>query len=74
MTVSCGDIDDIEGMTAAMHEDGCALIPGVLSMEEVQACRDAIDRLRSELPQHARNADVRILEPGMSFDLPTEGI
>ena len=34
---------------------------------------DAIDRLRSELPGHARNADVRILEPGMSFQLPAEG-
>ena len=33
---------------------------------------DAIDRLRSELPSHARNADVRILEPGMSFQLPSE--
>ncbi len=35
---------------------------------------DEIDRLRRELPQHARNADVRILEPGMSFELPTEGL
>lgn len=31
---------------------------------------DAIDRLRAQLPGHSRNADVRILEPGMSFDLP----
>jgi L-ascorbate metabolism protein UlaG (beta-lactamase superfamily) len=34
---------------------------------------DAIDRLRQQLPGHARQADVRILEPGMSFDLPAEG-
>ena len=32
---------------------------------------DAIDRLRLELPSHSRSADVRILEPGMAFDLPT---
>ena len=32
---------------------------------------DAIDRFRDELPGYARNADVRILEPGMSFELPT---
>jgi len=34
---------------------------------------DAIDRLRDQLPGHARNADVRILEPGMSFELPSAG-
>jgi hypothetical protein len=39
-------IDDVEGMTNALHEDGFALVPGVLSREEVKACRDAIDRLR----------------------------
>lgn len=33
---------------------------------------DAIDRLRGQLPGHARNADVRILEPGMTFELPVE--
>ena len=33
---------------------------------------DAIDRLRSQLPGHARHGDVRILEPGMSFELPLE--
>lgn len=33
---------------------------------------DAIDRLRSQLPSHARHGDVRILEPGMSFELPVE--
>lgn len=38
-------LDDLEGMTNAMHEDGFALIPGVLSGEEVAAARDAIDRL-----------------------------
>ena len=39
-------LDDLEGMTQAMHEDGFALIPGVLSPEEVQQARDAIDRLK----------------------------
>jgi L-ascorbate metabolism protein UlaG (beta-lactamase superfamily) len=33
---------------------------------------DAINELRTQLPSHARNADVRILEPGMSFDLPED--
>ena len=37
--------DDIAGMTDALHEDGFALIPGVLSPEEVQRTRDAIDNL-----------------------------
>ena len=31
---------------------------------------DAIDRLRDQLVEHARRADVQILEPGMAFDLP----
>ncbi len=31
---------------------------------------DAIDRLREHLPDHPRSDDVKILEPGMSFDLP----
>ena len=31
---------------------------------------DAIDRLREQLPGHTRQHDVRILEPGMSFELP----
>jgi ectoine hydroxylase-related dioxygenase (phytanoyl-CoA dioxygenase family) len=38
--------DDVAGMTEALHEDGFALIPGVLSAEEVQQTRDAIDRLQ----------------------------
>jgi ectoine hydroxylase-related dioxygenase (phytanoyl-CoA dioxygenase family) len=39
-------LSDLEGMTNALHEDGFALIPGVLSSEEVQAAKDAIDRLK----------------------------
>jgi len=31
---------------------------------------DAIDRLRVQVPVHVRGQDVRILEPGMSFELP----
>lgn len=34
---------------------------------------DAIDRLRAQLETHARRNDVRILEPGMSFELPEKG-
>jgi len=34
---------------------------------------DAIVRLREQIPSHARGADVEILEPGMSFDLPVRG-
>jgi hypothetical protein len=37
--------DELEEMTRAMHEDGFALVPGVLNAEEVKAVRDAIDRL-----------------------------
>jgi L-ascorbate metabolism protein UlaG (beta-lactamase superfamily) len=32
---------------------------------------DAINQLRGQLPGHKREEDVRILEPGMSFELPT---
>jgi ectoine hydroxylase-related dioxygenase (phytanoyl-CoA dioxygenase family) len=38
--------DDVAGMTEALHEDGFALIPGVLNAEEVKQTRDAIDRLQ----------------------------
>lgn len=31
---------------------------------------DAIERLKAQLPGHSREEAVRILEPGMSFDLP----
>jgi ectoine hydroxylase-related dioxygenase (phytanoyl-CoA dioxygenase family) len=37
--------DDVAGMTRALHDDGFALIPNVLSPDEIQAVRDAIDRL-----------------------------
>jgi hypothetical protein len=40
------DLWDTEGMTKALHEDGFALIPNVLSAEEVEATKEAIDRLR----------------------------
>ena len=39
-------LDDVEGMTRAIHEDGFALIPGVLSAEEIQDLRAGIDRLQ----------------------------
>ncbi len=34
---------------------------------------DAIDRLRVQLLSHSRRSDVKILEPGMSFELPEKG-
>ena len=34
---------------------------------------DAIHRLRAQLPAHPRSETVQILEPGMSFELPTLG-
>ena len=40
------DIDDTAGMAKAIHEDGFALIPGVLSADECATLRDSIDRLR----------------------------
>lgn len=39
-------LEDLEGQTKALHEDGFALIPGVLNAQEVQDVRDAIDRLK----------------------------
>jgi hypothetical protein len=36
---------DIVGQMKALHEDGFALIPGILTAEEVAAARAAIDRL-----------------------------
>lgn len=38
-------LDDVVGMTEALHDDGFALIPGVLSLDEVKRTRDAIDNL-----------------------------
>jgi hypothetical protein len=39
-------LDDTAGQARALEEDGFALIPGVLSPEEVSATRAAIDRCR----------------------------
>ena len=39
------DLEDTPGMARALHEDGFALIPGVLSPEEVASLRAGIDRL-----------------------------
>ena len=38
--------DQTAAMTTAIHEDGFALIPGVLSPQEVARLRGAIDRLK----------------------------
>lgn len=40
------DLHDLAGQTAALHDDGFALIPGVLNSDEVQELRAAIDRLQ----------------------------
>ena len=40
------DLHDTEGMTKALHEDGFALIPGVLNADEIKATREALDRLK----------------------------
>ena len=37
---------DTEGQTKALHGDGFALIPSVLNAAEIQATRDALDRLQ----------------------------
>jgi len=39
-------LDDLAGMTDALHEDGFALVPGVLTADEVAAAREGIDRLK----------------------------
>ncbi len=39
-------LDQTEAMAEAIHEDGFALIPGVLNADEIAELRDAIDRLR----------------------------
>ena len=38
-------LDQVDEMTEALHEDGFALVPGVLSPGEVARLRDAVDRL-----------------------------
>ena len=38
-------LDDVEVLRDALHRDGFALIPGVLSPDEVAAAREAADRL-----------------------------
>jgi hypothetical protein len=38
--------DQVEEMAEAIHEDGFALIPGVLDDQQVQAARDKIDELK----------------------------
>ena len=39
-------LDQTEAMTKAIHDDGFALIPNVLSTEEIAEIREAIDRLK----------------------------
>ena len=46
-------LDQVDEMTEAMHEDGFALVPGVLSLDEVAELRAATDRLRPFGMDHA---------------------
>ena len=55
------DLLDTAGLAECVHEDGFALIPGVLSASEVGEAKEALDRLQpfgldgsswSELNQH----------------------
>ena len=39
-------VDDVAGQAHSLHEEGFALVPGVLSPEEVADLRGAIDRLK----------------------------
>lgn len=38
--------NDVEGMTRALHEDGFALIPGVMTKNEVETARAKLDELK----------------------------
>ncbi len=40
------NLDETEGMANAIHDDGFALIPNVLSAQEVATFREAMDRLK----------------------------
>lgn len=51
------DLADTAGQIKALHEDGFALIPGVLSSEEVKATRAAIDRLQPFANDHTGKTD-----------------
>ena len=39
-------VEDVAGQAHSLHEEGYALVPGVLSPEEVADLRDAVDRLK----------------------------
>src|SRR5579872_6160710 len=38
--------DEVDAMVEAIHQDGFALIPGILSPEEVEAARAHLDQLK----------------------------
>jgi L-ascorbate metabolism protein UlaG (beta-lactamase superfamily) len=70
-----GHLTSADALTLFQRLDARYLIPyhwGTFNHVTSKA-HDAIERLREQLPGHARQADVRILEPGMSFEISAEG-
>ena len=69
-----GHLTSSDALTLFERLGACYLIPyhwGTFDHVTSKA-HDAIDRLRSQLEDHSRNSDVKILEPGMTFSLPTK--
>jgi L-ascorbate metabolism protein UlaG (beta-lactamase superfamily) len=67
-----GHLTSDDALTLFQRLDARYLIPyhwGTFDHVTSKA-HDAIVRLREQLPGHARESDVRILEPGMSFEPP----
>ena len=68
-----GHLTSTDALTLFERLDARYLIPyhwGTFNHVTSKA-HDAIDKLRDQLPGHSREEDVRILEPGTSFELPT---
>lgn len=70
-----GHLTSTDALTLFERLGACYLIPyhwGTFDHVTSKA-HDAIDRLRTQLEDHSRNSDVKILEPGMTFKLPKKG-
>jgi L-ascorbate metabolism protein UlaG (beta-lactamase superfamily) len=68
-----GHLTSTDALTLFERLDARFLIPyhwGTFDHVTSKA-HDAINQLRAQLPGHARESDVRILEPGMCFELPS---
>ena len=67
-----GHLTSTDALTLFERLGACYLIPyhwGTFDHVTSKA-HDAVDRLRSQLQDHSRSSDVKILEPGMTFILP----